>query len=229
MAEMLNVRVMDTGEKRIIPDTEPTQSAQLFWQISDEIWRQKPDTLRLACYAIESQMPPKDARDALNEVLGDIDRDLVVSGTSESVKLTGFRPGEEVELAPELLNNPLESHVGTFNWDQRNTWRYADIDGKKKSVEFTDGHKDRHRELYVGFNYIDGRRQLTQLKYSMQRIQQTQDHTTSVSLSMWHSQFAETGYEGSQLKSAELRTEQEIKLLRVFQAMGGITLRASQK
>ena len=228
MAEMLNVRVMETGEERTIADVVPTESAELYWQISDGIWRRKPAELKLACYRMPSIMPTLEARDALNEVFTDIDEELVVSGIGKAVKLAGSHPFGEVEFSPELLDNPAGSHVGTFNWDQRNTWRPADIDGREGVVEFTDDHKDKHRELFAGFDYRDDKRRIVELIYSMQRMQYKQDHPTYLLMRIWYSEFADIGYEGDHLKRVLLSVEQELKVLGVFQAMGGVALEASK-
>lgn len=228
MAEMLNVRVISTGERLTIPDVEPTESAALFWQISDEIWRQKPKDLDLTCNAVESAMPVLEARDALNEVIGGISRKLLVSGVDKTIKLYGRRD-EEVELKPKLLDSPISSDVGTFNWDEQSTWSHANIDGKLEGVEFTDGHRDRYRELYAGLWFKDEDNQHVNLTYSMQRIQYKQDRPTSLTMSIWYNRFAETGYEGNHLKHAKLSMEQELRVLRVFQAIGGITLDATSQ
>jgi len=227
MAEMLNIRVIETDEELTIPDVEPTASAELFWRLSDEIWRQKPEQSRLAFFSVASAIPTVEARDALNEALVEIDEELVVSGIGKAIKIGGFRPDAEVELTPELLDNPAGSQLGTFNWDEHNISRIAYIEGEKKHVVFTDDHKDRHRELYAGFDYRDENNSTVQLTYSMQRIQHAQDHPTSLNMNIWHSRFAETGYEGNHLKSVPLSIEQELSVLKVFQAMGGITLEAT--
>lgn len=226
MAEMLNVRVMDTGEERAIPDVEPVESAKLFWQISDGIWQQRPENLSLTFHAVDSVMSVLEARDTLNEVIGGISKKLLVSGVNKTIKLYGHRD-EEVELTPKLLDSPISSCVGTFNWDERNTSRYTEIDGKMEVIAFTDGHQDRHRELYAGLWFKDEDDQHVDLTYSMQRIQYKQDRPTSLTMSIWYSRFAETGYEGNHLKHVPLSIEQELRVLRAFQAIGGITLDAA--
>ena len=229
MAEMLNVRVVATGKEYSIPDVEPVESARLFLQISDEIWRQKSEELherlRVSAFALDSALPAPEAKDALNEVLGTIDEGLVISGIEKAIKLRGPWD-EEVELTPELLNNPDRAHVGTFNWDERNTGCHIEIDGKREFATFTDGHLDYSRELYAGFEYTDEGNHAVQLTYGITRSQRTQDQTTSLYMNIWHGNFAETGYEGSILKHVPLSVEQELSLLRVFQALGGITLEA---
>jgi hypothetical protein len=155
MPELLNVKVMDTGEELAIPDVEPLDSARKFWELSDKIWRLKPAELRLAAFSMDGAMQPTEAKDALNDVLSQIDNELVVCGTSKAIKLESGYPNDDTELTPEQLAVPLGSYIGTFNWDNRNIWRYAMIAGKKEVVEFTDGHMDYHRELYGGFDFRD--------------------------------------------------------------------------
>lgn len=223
MAEMLNVRVRDTGEERTIADVEPTESAKLFWQVSNAIWEQRSKTDTFTRFDVASALPMLEARDTLNEVLGGIDEGLVIAGIGKAVKLNGFRADDQIELAPELLDTPARVHIGTYNWDEQNTWRHVDIAGKSECVMFTDGHKDKYRELNASFGYWDKNRQAVELTYAMQRIQLTQDQPISLSMNIWHSQFAETGYEGSNLKHVPLSVEQELRVLRAFQAIGGIT------
>lgn len=222
MSEKLRVRVIKTGERRTLSDVEPLDSAAKFWRVSDAIWRQKPATLKLACFSMAAKMPVLEARDTLNEVLAAIDEKLVVSGINKAMKLEGPHSDDKITLMPALLASPAEVHVGTYNWDQRNNWRYATINGEQQGVEFTDGHKDYHRELFASFDFRDKKNRSTaRLNYSVQRIQMSQDTTISLNMSIWHSDFAANGYEGNQLQEVPLTVAQEFKLIDAFQAMSG--------
>ena len=56
VAELINVRVLNTGEEYVISDVEPVESAKLFLRISDEIWKQRPKRLMLTYFNLPSVM-----------------------------------------------------------------------------------------------------------------------------------------------------------------------------
>ena len=222
MPEKLKVRVIKTGDMRTIDDAVPIKSAAEFWQMSDAIWHQKPPELKLACFSLGAKMPVEKARDTLNEVLAHIDEKLVVSAIDKVMQMEGPHSDDKISFNPGFLASPAAVHIGTYNWDDRNTWRYANVDGVVQGVEFTDGHKDRHRELFASLDFTDKSRSIARLNYSMQRIQMSQDTETSLNMSIWHSDFAETGYEGNHPEAVPLSVAQEIKVIGALQAMSGI-------
>ncbi len=225
MAETFSVRVDRTGEEYIISDVEPLESAELFWQISDAIWGQKPADHKWDCFTMGSEMPVLEAKEAIDSVLGNIDKNLVVPGVGKAIRLNGYRAEESVTVSPGTLANPSDSCIGTYNWDEQSNSRVVVIDGVRENGVFTGQHKDRVRQLYASFNYRDEHGHVvTQLTYSMLRSQVSQNRNVKVSANFWHRDLDNTGYEGDEMKSVLLSTEQELRVLRVFQAMGGIAL-----
>ena len=222
MGELLNVRVLSTGEIRTLEDAEPSSSASRFKELSDKIWEKSPKENKLALFAINIARPVE-ARNMLNLTLREIDNELEISGITSEVKVHGARQEEDIIINPNLLNLPYHAEVGTYNWDYDGSWRFEDIDGKIEAVEFTDGHHDYMRELYFGLNFRndDG---IYSLLYSMQRKQNRQDRNTTLSMTLYDSHHAETGYEGDHLKHVQLSFEQENELLRNFAFLGGIAL-----
>jgi len=227
VAETLHIRVCDTGEERTIVDAEPLESATLFWQISDAIWQQKPEANVDSFHSVNSALTPNEARDTLNKVFSDIDKELVVSGAKKTLNLRGLSDADFITLTPKILNSPLDTRVGTFNWDWLAVVRQADIDGKHQTIAFTDGHTDCFRELNASFSFLAEKARV-RLTYSMQRLQETQNHPTALAMTIWHSGFAESGYEGSHLAVVDLDTNQELSVLRAFQAIGGVALNGSK-
>lgn len=231
MTEMLDVKVMGTEQELKVPAVEPVESARLFWGISDGLWStRRPEESALSSYGRTSVKPTLEARDMLNEVLGDIDEGLVVSGAGKALKLgeRHWRDDKEgAELSSEILATPLSATIGTFNWDVNNTFRYADVEGKKTAVQFLDGHNDRYRELFATFHFRDGDHDVA-LTYSTQRMEQYQDQAVSLNMKVWHSDYAESGYEGEGQKHVPMTVEQELKVLGVFHAMSGVELEESK-
>lgn len=226
MAEILNIRLVDTQEKRTIEDAEPLESAKLFWAVSDAIWQQNPtgDDSFSASFAIEAAAPAAEAALVLNEVFEGIDEKLVVIGREEPLELDGMRgPDTGTTVPSTILAAPQRASIGTFKWDARATSRLVYIDGQQRGASFTDGHTDRHREVFASFRFrSEG--SVMALQYAMQRMQPWQDDTTALSMILRHSAFAETGYEGHHLAYVPVTEEQEIALLEAFQAIGGLVL-----
>ena len=113
----------------LLGDCLRNQSAAEFWQMSDAIWHQKPPELKLACFSLGAKMPVEKARDTLNEVLAHIDEKLVVSGIDKVMQMEGPHSDDKISFNPGFLASPAAVHIGTYNWDDRNTWRYANVDG----------------------------------------------------------------------------------------------------
>jgi hypothetical protein len=91
----------------------------------------------------------------------------------------------------------------------------------------TGSHVDYYRELSTGFDYIDKDRRSNQIAYSMQRTKSRQAEPVTLTLMSDISQFAETGCEGNHLQRIQLSEEQELNVLGVIQAIGGISVVAS--
>lgn len=228
MAEMLNVKVIGTDEYLTIADAVPVESAKLFWDLSDSIWAHKPSATELTAHSVASALPPLEARDTLNRALGSISERLVVSGLGKSVKLHSDWPRRTITLGPNILDSPQTVSIGTFNWDERMTTRQVTVNGETKGAVFTDGHKDRYRELFASFSYTDDLGYPAHLTYAMQRAQSWQDSSTELTANMWHSSLGDTGHEdGTQLEQVSLTIEQELRVLRAFRAIGGVALNGS--
>ena len=223
MTKEIRARIHDTSKEIVIEDVEPLASAALFWKISDAIWDQRPGDHMLTSWSVASVLPVEDARNRLNEVLAKIDEELAISGNNTPLGLPGSRAGETIELGPHALSHPSQVHIGTMNWDQQCTFRSVTVDDRRTAATFTDGHTDRLRELYASFSFRQ-ERSAVNLRYSMQRYQPSQDGPTSLSMNIWHSALAESGYEGSQLAYTGIDEAQEMDVLKVFQDIGGIIL-----
>ncbi len=216
----LNAKIMDTGEEIIIEDPDPTEPAQLFKNISDSIWKNKGPN-RLAMHRAESAIDPTEARDAINEIVKDVDERFVISGIGKALDLGPSWYGERkpVIVEADVIDTIAGAAISTYNWDDRMTYRLLEIDGKRVGAEFTDGHTDYYRELAAMLFTKVGT-----ITYGMQRQQTQQGGPTAMYLNFSHRDFLETGYEGHQLGHAPLSEEQEIEFLKVLQRMGGVEL-----
>jgi hypothetical protein len=222
MGELLNVRVLSTREIRTIEDVEPSISALRFKELSDKIWAMKPEDNRLSMFGVDIKKP-LESRNDLNETLKEIDHELVISGIHRAVLIHASRQEEDLEISPNLLTNPVSGSVGTFNWDWENVWRFADVNGKKQAVEFTDGHRDFFREIYCNFNFYHKDNPM-QLSYSIQRIQARQDRNATLTMTLWDGRDAYSGYEGEVLKHSAISMDQEKEIIDRFAFFGGIAL-----
>ena len=221
---MLNVRVMETGEELLIPEVEPIESAQLFKTISDRVWAQRNPDSPLSFTRSLSVISPIEARDQINEAVGEIDEHFLIASDDEAFELgTPYPDAEEVIVTKADLKAPNTAALETYNWDDRRDLRWIDRDGERTAVEFTDGHSDYKRELSAKLWFQKDKAQMS-TSYTIHRDQARQGSTTKLYLGLWHSDFAETGYEGHQLVNAEMTEEQELRVLEVMQKMGGIVL-----
>ncbi len=218
MPEMLKARVISSHEMIEFQDVEPLESAILFKNVSDAIWAQKPENMKLARHRVASGLNALEVRDSLNEIVGDVDQNLVISGIGKALDLGAIDSTmKPVIIDAEIIDNPVSAVVETFNWDNFNTLRYVELDGKSKAVKFMDGHKDYSRELSIKLNL--GKSAVA--NYVMQRVQADQDSPTSINLSVWHSAFAISGYEGQHITSSVLSEHHEIQALNLIQRMVG--------
>lgn len=227
MTEILQARVIDTGEVIEIEEAEPLASAVLFKTVSDKIWEHHTNEhLTFVDAPLESS--PIEARDRLNNVLRSIDDNLVIAGGDKAVDLGTPYPGEEpIVIEAEDLREPIKARVGTYNWDARGgAWRFVELEGERQGVEFIGDHRDYQRELYAKFGFSAPGRQgiRTVLTYAIQRYQWAQAGTTNLYVNVWDSRFAETGYEGHPKGSVELTEAQELAVLETMKTLGGITL-----
>lgn len=227
MTEILQAKVMATGEIISVEEPEPLASAVLFKAVSDKIWERRTNE-HLTFVDAPLEASPIEARDRLNDTLRSIDESLVIAGAGKAIDLGVPYPGEEpVVIAAEALHEPIRARVGTYNWDaQGGTWRFVEIDGERQGAEFIDGHLDYQRELYAKLRFSAPGQQgiRTVLTYAMQRYQMGQAGTTKLHINIWDSRFAETGYEGHPRGSVELTEAKELTMLETIKTLGGITL-----
>lgn len=216
MPEIIRAKLYGTEKIIDIQDVQPLVSAVKFKSISDAIWDQKPTDLMLACHDVPSSLEAKEVRDALNEIVGEIDEAFVISGIGKALDLGQlYGQGSPVIVSAEVIDNPKGAYVETFNWDNRSTFRYVEIGGERKAAEFLDGHTDYYRELGLKLSPGSG----VVATYSMQRMQASQDRTTSLNLNVWHVAFADMGYEGHSIANADLSEQQETKILDLIERM----------
>ncbi len=222
MTELLRVRNSKSEEEFEVADVEPTATAQRFKKISDKIWSQKPTHNILASHGLETVVDPLVARDLLNGALAEIDTALVLSGADKQVPLPGRWRGDELTVLASELDRPQNVGVITYNWDERNKWRSIERDGEAMIVEVLDGNY--YRALDVSLYFRDAAAAPFVLTYEIGRVQERQDQPTWISMNLWHSNYAETGYEGSQLAYESLTLAQEDGILDVIQTIGGIAI-----
>ena len=222
MTELLKVKVLNTGDTLEVPDVERLESAQQYLDVSDRIWSRRTNP-HLAVTEIPSVLTPEESRDAINEVVGRIDKRFVISGRTKELTIRGPWPNDKATLSPAFLKKPAAAAVGTYNWDKQATWRHMDIDGHREAVEFTDGHTDFHRELFAKL-FFQGRKHLTVLRWLVQRYQPDQNQQAVLYSHAWYSGFAESGYEGNGLHWKKLKEGQEIEFVKLAQRLGGISL-----
>lgn len=220
MAETHQAELFDNpGQIVTITDPDPLESARLFKFVSDRVWGRDEDN-RMSVRYTPSVVPANEALVMLNDVISEIGQHLIVAGGDSDLKLLGGR-NEEVEITQNVLATPEDASLETFNWDEQWTYRPITVDGERTFAQFTDGHFDYARELAAGFHFRPAGEALV-VRYVMQRYQYGQDSTTELYTHVWHSRFAETGYEGNALDSQELTEAQEIAVLNVFAHIGGI-------
>ncbi len=221
MIELAGV-VMKTGEEIILEDPDPNTSARLFKTVSDRLLEEKPKD-KHGWLPTESAIDPSEARDAINEVVKNIDEKLVISGVGKALDLglSWYEPREPVIVSADTMDNIARAAIQTYNWDDRMDHRIIELDGERVAVAFTNGHTDYYRELSAILS-----NEIGTIKYSMQRQQRQQGSSTEMYLNFSHRDFMETGYEGHQLGHTTLSEEQEIELLKVLQRMGGVELDA---
>jgi hypothetical protein len=226
MPNMFEVEVIDTGVREFIKDPDPIESAQLYWQISDEIWNQKPAPNESDIYDVPAVMKPDEALEIFNATLLDIDEMMVITGQHTRLALRGFGQ-KRIEVDRQLFAKPEGASVGTKHWDDAARSRSAFIDNKRVGVKLLDGTRDKDRELYASFHYHDERRNRIFLRYAMQRYQPDQDKNIPLSMSVWHDALNGVNYEGSLLDTLLLSKTQEIKILRAIQIIGGLVIEAA--
>lgn len=216
--------VFEKGKPEIdVIDDEPLYSATLYKYISDKIWEQKPRKDKWTVWGIDSVVPPEDAYAMMNDVVGMIKKQLVL--TNKRINLgKKYDKGPDIVIPRRMLNTPVSAFVETLNWDDRNTGRVVFGDDEKhKYARFTDGHRDYSRELNASFRFDkDGHRAV--VTYAMQRAQHFQGKPTDLYVSLYHTAFQDQGYEGDVQHVTELTEQQEINVLRVMAKMGGIAL-----
>lgn len=218
MPEVYPAKLHDTKERIEVIDPESLPSAIQFKALSDAIWARKLKDDSWSSFAVPSIMRTGAAIERLNSAVREIDEKLVITGISRAIDLGKVHGvGEPVVLDADTMDQPRYVTVGTFNWDERNTWRAITVDGKPTAAVFTDSHRDYHRELDLSFA-LGANAHAT---YSIARIQGRQDQPTSLGLNVWHQAFAETGYEGHQLAYVDITPEQELKVIGVMQAITG--------
>lgn len=222
-------REVKNGEVVELEDPTPLRSAQLFKFISDKVWQSRPAGRGyiFTSYSSPSVLDPAQALSVANEAAGSIDESLVIAGTERNLTLRGSR-GEDVTIESGQKATPESASMETFNWDDGFTTRSfiegSDGEGRRTVFRFSDGHVDYARELSVNFHFPIGEHSRLVLGYSAQRYQYKQDLPTTVSSTVWFSDFAETGYEGNSLHRAEMTEEQELIMLRALAQIGGVSL-----
>lgn len=204
-------------------DYEPLESAKLFKAISDKIWEGHPDASILADWGVEATIDPEEAIGRVTGLLADINPDLVIPSGDQNLRLSGSY-SRSLTLPSQLFLEPSQARIKTANWDsQFGLTRHVEVNGRRESARFTDGHQDYARDLSAKFIFdIDGEDIV--LSYSMQRWQHRQDLNTRILGKIWYSGFAEQGYGGKQFGSIELSEQQEVSLLESFATIGGISL-----
>lgn len=219
MTELLRGKRFDTGEIVEFTNPEPLPGAVQFMRLSDALWAQNSHDHLGTFSDVQSHENPLEVRSLLNNVVGPIDERFVVSGIRKALGLGRPHPSEpEVVILGQEMDDVIDASVGTFNWDDRLTHRRIDIDGEMKPVELLDGHRDYLRELHLRLRLAN----YATLTYAMQRAEYMQDETTSLSLTVWHPEFAETGYEGHMLAYVPLSQSQESQVLDVMRHTSGL-------
>ncbi len=216
MTEVFKVKVCGTAEMLEIQDSEPLSSASKYKQLSDFIWAQRPENSQLSSHLVSSDLSPPEVRDTLNEIAGEVNEKLIISGIGKALYLGQIdRDSDPIAINAEIIDNPVSVAVETFNWDEGNVRRYTEVNGKKEVVEFTDGHRDYYRELCIKLGL--GRDAVA--TYSIQRRQTYQSDTTELFLNVWHKAFAEMDYAGHQIVDSDLTEQQENRILDLIQRM----------
>jgi hypothetical protein len=230
MPETYHAKLMagqdEENEELTIEDAPPLQSARLFKSISDAIWARRPFRHELVWsdFSVAAVLEPDIALSSANEVASRIESGLVLAGAARDLVLKGPR-GEEVTIRAGQIATPMAATIETFNWDEAFRGRQVlNSDGSHAYARFTDGHVDYARELSANFHFTIEPRSRLVLSYSAQRYQFNQDKLTKLSSHAWLSDFAEHGYGGNSLQSAELTEDQEIDMLKVFAQIGGISV-----
>lgn len=216
----IHARILGTDEMITITDGAPLESAKLFKSISDEIWDDpRHDQSSLSFRRVASVVTAEEARDIMNGAVRGIDEGLVISGIGKALDIGPRHYGgsEHVIVEPEILDNPDGAEVLTSNWDKSMSQRKILHNGEEVIAEFTDGHKDYCRELEARIATKSGI-----INYTMQRTQEMQEETTQISLSMFHFDFAQTGYDGHLIALAEPSEIDELRVLKAMAQIAGI-------
>ena len=210
-----------------VRDPEPLESAEVFKRLSDAIWDQREvrgrDTLRATIPVV---VEPDEARDQLNEVVGAIDRRFVYSGTKRALKLKGgWSSKEEHTIPAQALASPIGVSLAVFNRDHiEGKGRDVKVNGHYQVAQFPKGQRDWHRNLQTTLAFDEDGRATPQFRYSIWRDLPTQDRLTCLDLNVHYSPLAWGGYEGHGIYSKNLSVEQELRVLELFQSLGGISL-----
>lgn len=227
MPELRRAIVYESGEETSWYDPDPLDSAILFKALSDRILELKTDYPNDCSNIVPAVVHPVEARDAINEVLGEIDEGMVVSGVGKPYEIGGRWP---VTLPAGDLETPTEVSIQSRWFDWTNNHRLlaederdlVDDDGAwLKTAVFSDGHVDYRREIKANLAFRADL--LTNLYYEIERWQKDQGSPTELKMHVWSGR-SPMSYLDYLERKAPLTVEQELRVLRLFQGIGGISL-----
>jgi hypothetical protein len=214
MTETLRGLDFDTGQLVEFQIEPALPSALLFKSISDAVWERRRSDYSAR---LDSEVALEEIPDMVHEVVTTIDPQFAVGALESGLKVFSESP----ELMETLLGIPDKATLSTENWDERNNWRYVPGTDRKQAVWLADGHLDYSRELALRLHFTT-EDYSSQLNYAIQRYEPYQHLNTHLHFSYHDSKQNEDGM--LELFTAVMTTEQELRVLEVFQRIGGIVL-----